>query len=61
VFDPLKGYHQKTITDESKDLIAFMTPFGCFCYLQLAFSLNIASDLFSMRYDNVIGKATDGL
>jgi hypothetical protein len=27
----------------------------------LAFSLNIASDLFSMRYDNVIGKATDGL
>ena len=61
VFDALKGYHQIPLTDESKDLTAFMTPFGRFRYLRLAFGLNSAGDVFTLRYGNAIDKATDGL
>ena len=61
VFDALKGYHQIPLTDDSKDLTAFMTPFGRFRYLRLAFGLNSAGDVFTLRYGNAIDKATDGL
>ena len=61
VFDALKGYHQIPLTEESKDLTAFMTPFGRFRYLRLAFGLNSAGDVFTLRYGNAIDKATDGL
>ena len=60
VFDALKGYHQIPLTEESKDLTAFMTPFGRFRYLRLAFGLNSAGDVFTLRYGNAIDKATDG-
>ena len=38
-----------------------MTPFGRFRYLRLAFGLNSAGDVFTLRYGNAIDKATDGL
>ena len=61
VFDALKGYHQIPLADESKDLTAFMTPFGRFRYLRLAFGLNSANDVFTLKYGNAIDKATEGL
>jgi hypothetical protein len=61
VFVALKGYHQIPLIEESKDLMVFMTPFGRFWYLPLAFCLNSAGDFFTLRYGNAIDKATDGL
>ena len=61
VFDALKGYHQIPLAEESRDLTAFMTPFGRFRYKRLAFGLNSASDVFTLKYGNAVDKATDGL
>jgi hypothetical protein len=57
VFDSPKGYHQIPLLMIPK----IMTPFICFCYIRLAFSLNSAGDVFTLRYRNAIDKATDGL
>ena len=61
VFDALKGYHQIPLAEESRDLTAFMTPFGRYRYKRLAFGINSANDVFTLRYGNAIDKATDGL
>jgi hypothetical protein len=61
VFNALKGYHQILLTDDSKDLTAFMTPFSLFRYLRLAFGLHIAGNVFTLQYGNAIDKATEGL
>jgi hypothetical protein len=59
--DGLKGYHPIPLSDDSRDLTAFMTPFRFFCCLRLAFGLNSAGDVFTLRYRIAIDKATDGL
>ena len=61
VFDALKGYHQIELDKESQDLTAFMTPFGRYVYLRLAFGLSSAGDVFTLRYGNAIDEATDGM
>ena len=61
VFDALKGYHQIPLAEESRDLTAFMTPFGRYRYKRLAFGMNSAQDVFTLRYGNAVDKATDGL
>ena len=61
VFDALKGYHQIPLAEESRDLTAFMTPFGRYRYKRLAMGMNSAQDVFTLRYGNAIDKATDGL
>ena len=61
VFDALKGYHQIPLDEESKDLTAFMTPFGRYRYKRLAFGLNSAGDVFTLNYGNAIDEATGGL
>jgi hypothetical protein len=44
VFDALKAYHQIELDDESQNLTAFMTSFGRYIYLRLAFGLLRASE-----------------
>ena len=61
VFDALKGYHQIELDKESQDLTAFMTPFGRYVYLRLAFGLSSAGDVFTLHYGNAIDEATDGM
>jgi predicted aspartyl protease len=61
VFDALKGYHQIPLAEESRDLTAFMTPFGRYRYKRLVFGMNSANDVFTLRYGNAVDEATDGL
>ena len=60
VFDALKGYHQVELDEESRDLTAFMTPFGRFVYLRLPFGMSSAGDVFTLKYGNAVDAATDG-
>ena len=59
VFDALKGYHQIELDDESKNLTAFLTPFGRFRYLRLPFGLNLSGDCFTKRYGDAVDQVPD--
>ena len=61
VFDALKGYHQILLDEESRDLTAFMTPFGRHRYLRVPFGMSSAGDVFTLHYGKAIDEATDGL
>jgi hypothetical protein len=37
--DAYSGYHQISLTIDDEEKIAFITPFGIFCYTKLTFSL----------------------
>ena len=57
VFDALKGYYQVALDEASKDLTAFLTPFGRFRYLRLPMGFSCSSDIFDIHY----GRCVDGL
>jgi transposase InsO family protein len=57
VLDAKKAYYQIELDDESKNLTAFLTPFGRMRYTRLPMGLNISSDEFDRNY----GKAVDHL
>ena len=46
VFDPSKGFFHVPLDQESKFLIAMLTPFGIYVYNILAMGLSNATDLF---------------
>ncbi len=52
-----KAYYQIELDDKSKNLTAFLTPFGRMRYTHLPMGLNISSDEFDQNY----GKAVDHL
>jgi hypothetical protein len=57
VLDAKKAYYQIELDNESKNLTAFLTPFGQMRYTRLPMGLNISSDEFDHNY----GKAVDHL
>jgi hypothetical protein len=58
VFDALKGYPQIKFDEESQNWTVFMTPFGRYIYLRIAFRLSSVSDVFTLKYGNAIDDAT---
>ena len=47
--DTNSGFHQIPLTEESKLLTTFITPFGRFCYNRLPFDITSAPEHFQMR------------
>jgi hypothetical protein len=39
LLDAYLGYHQISLTIDDEEKIAFITPFGIFCYTKMAFGL----------------------
>ena len=50
------AYHQIMLSDESKHLTAFNTPFGAYQYLRLPFGLASAASVFQKLMFQVLGK-----
>ena len=48
-FDAKKGYHQIEMTEKSKDLTTFMTPFGRYRYERAPFGINSIPEHFNRR------------
>ena len=60
VFDALKGYHQIELDPRSRDLTAFMTPFGRYRSCRVPFGISSAGDVFTLQYGNATDAATEG-
>ena len=54
VFDSLKGYFQIELDEQSKDLTAFLTPFGRYRYNRLPMGYCISSDIFDSHYGKIV-------
>jgi len=48
--DANSGFWQIPLSDESKLLMTFITPFGYFCYNKLPFGISSMPEHFQMRY-----------
>ncbi len=48
------GFHQIRLTDESKPLTTFITPFGRYCYHRLPFGINSGPEHFQMQINQVL-------
>ena len=54
VFDALKAYYQVELDEESKNLTAFLTPFGRMRHNRLVMGLSISSDVFDLNYGSAV-------
>ena len=55
--DATSGYYQIPLSEESRLLTTFITPFGCYCYNRVPFGLVSAGDIFQRRMRDIL----DGL
>jgi hypothetical protein len=44
--DAYSGYHQISLAIDDEEKIAFITPFGIFCYIKMAFGLNNEGSMY---------------
>ena len=52
--DLMKAYHQIRLSEESKNLTAFITPFGTYRYMRLPFGLISAASVFQRALEKVL-------
>ena len=52
--DPVSAYHQIKLSEKSKDLTAFVTPFGTLRYVRLPFGLISAASVFQRAMEKVL-------
>ena len=52
--DANSGFHQIKLTDESKPLTTFITPYGRSCYNRLPFGINSGPEHFQMQLHRVL-------
>ena len=52
--DENSGFHQIKLTDESKPLTTFITPYGRYCYNRLPFGINSGPEHFQMQLHRVL-------
>jgi len=48
------GFHQITLTDDSRPLTAFITPYGRYCYNRLPFGINSGPEHFQMQIHRIL-------
>ena len=53
LLDVMKSYHQYPVDVESHTLTTFITPFGCFKYLRVPYSLSSIADHSNYRIAEV--------
>ena len=55
IIDLKSAYHQVELTEDSRDLTAFVTPFGVYRYIRLPFGLASAASVFQRLMDKLFG------